>query len=95
LKHARKRALAGAYASIGILRYPGSAAQFTYKLANDQMPAHPMNVRTAEAAKRILEASGGQLEIRMFPNSVLGSDPQMIAQARSGALELLQNSTSK
>jgi hypothetical protein len=44
LKHTRKRALAvgavaGAYASIGILRYPGSAAQFTYKLANDQMPA--------------------------------------------------------
>ncbi len=95
MKLSRKRALAlgagaGAYASIGILRYPGNAAQFTYKLANDQMPAHPMNVHTAEAVKRILDASGGQLEIRVFANSTLGSDPQMLSQVRSGALELLQ-----
>jgi len=95
VKLPRRRALAlgagaGAYASIGLLRYPGSAAQFSYKLANDQMPAHPMNVHTAEAVKRILDASGGQIEIRVFPNSTLGSDPQMLAQVRSGALELLQ-----
>jgi tripartite ATP-independent transporter DctP family solute receptor len=93
MRLSRKRLLAagaGAYATIGFLRYPGDAAQFTYKLANDQMPAHPMNVATAEAVKRIAEASNGQIEIRVFPNSTLGSDPQMLAQARSGALELLQ-----
>lgn len=83
-------AAAGAFSSIGILRYPGNAAQFTYKLANDQTPTHPMNVQTAEALKRIQEGSGGQIEIRPFPNSALGSDPQMLSQARSGAIELLQ-----
>jgi len=83
-------AAAGAFASIGILRRRGEAAQFSYKLANDQVPSHPMNGRTAEAAKRIAEASGGQLEIRLFPNSALGGDPQMLAQARTGAVELLQ-----
>jgi tripartite ATP-independent transporter DctP family solute receptor len=83
-------AAAGAYASIGILRWPGEAAQFSYKLANDQTPTHPMNVQTAEAIKRINDASGGQLEIRLFPNSALGGDPQMLAQTRSGACELLQ-----
>lgn len=95
MKVSRKRVLAagaaaGAWASIGILRYPGSAAQFSYKLANDQTPTHPMNVATAEAIKRIQDASGGQIEIHLFPNSALGSDPQMMAQARSGAIELLQ-----
>jgi len=83
-------AAAGAFASIGVLRWPGEAAQFSYKLANDQMPAHPMTSESVAAAKRILEASGGQLDIRLFPNSALGGDPQMLAQVRSGAIELLQ-----
>jgi tripartite ATP-independent transporter DctP family solute receptor len=83
-------AAAGAFASVGILRWPGEAAQFTYKLANDQTPTHPMNVATVDAIKRIQDGSGGQIEIKLFPSSVLGGDPQMIAQLRSGALELLQ-----
>ncbi|HEX3466720.1 MAG TPA: TRAP transporter substrate-binding protein [Candidatus Elarobacter sp.] len=83
-------AAGGALASIGILRWPGEAAQFSYKLANDQTPTHPMNVATVDAIKRINEASNGQLEIKLFPNSLLGGDPQMLAQLRSGAVELLQ-----
>ncbi len=91
----RKRLLAigagaGAFASVGVLRWPGDAAQFTYKLANDQTPTHPMNVYTADAIKRIRDASGGQIEINLFPSSVLGGDPQMLTQVRSGALELVQ-----
>jgi tripartite ATP-independent transporter DctP family solute receptor len=81
---------AGAFASVSVLRWPGDAAQYSYKLANDQTPTHPMNVHTAEAIKRIAEASGGQLEVKVFPSSVLGSDPQMLAQLRSGALDLVQ-----
>jgi tripartite ATP-independent transporter DctP family solute receptor len=83
-------AAAGAFASIGILRWPGEAAQFSYKLANDQTLTHPMNVASVDAIKRIGDASGGQLEIKLFPNSELGGDTQMITQLRSGALELLQ-----
>jgi len=91
----RKRLLAlgagaGAFASIGILRWPGEAAQFTYKLANDQTPTHPMNVAAAAAIKRIQDASGGQLDIKLFPSSLLGGDTQMITQLRSGAVELVQ-----
>lgn len=81
---------AGAFASIAILRWPGEAAQFSYKLANDQTPTHPMNVATAEAIARIGDAAGGQIEIKLFPNSLLGGDTQMLAQARSGAIELVQ-----
>ena len=90
----RKQLLIGAAgAGIGttaFLRYPGSAAQFTYKLGNDQTPAHPMTIESIAAAKHVLDASGGQLDIQVFPNSALGNDPQMLAQTRSGAMELLQ-----
>jgi TRAP-type transport system periplasmic protein len=81
---------AGAFASVGILRWPGEAAQYTFKLANDQTPNHPMNVHNVDAIKRIADASGGQLEVKLFPSSILGSDPQMLAQLRSGATEMVQ-----
>ncbi|HTX02493.1 MAG TPA: TRAP transporter substrate-binding protein [Candidatus Acidoferrales bacterium] len=95
MKISRKRviasgAAAGAWSSIAFLRYPGEAAQFSFKLANDQTATHPMNVATAAAVKRIQDASNGQIEINVFANSALGSDPQMMTQIRSGALELLQ-----
>jgi tripartite ATP-independent transporter DctP family solute receptor len=41
-----------------------------------------------EAAKKILEESGGKVEIRVFPNNQLGGDTDMLSQLRSGALEM-------
>jgi tripartite ATP-independent transporter DctP family solute receptor len=89
----RKRFLAGAagtFASIGVLRFTADAAEFSYKLGNDQPAAHPLTSFAEKAAKAVLDASNGRLEIHVFSNSALGNDTQMVAQARSGALELLQ-----
>ncbi len=83
-------AAAGAFASIGVLRWPGDAAQFTFKLGNDQTPTHPMNVANAEAVKRIADATHGAVEIKVFGSSLLGGDTQMLQQLRSGALEMMQ-----
>ena len=46
-----------------------------------------MNVRGQQAADRILKATGGRVEIRLFPNNQLGSDTDMLSQLRSGAIE--------
>jgi tripartite ATP-independent transporter DctP family solute receptor len=86
-------AACGAFGSIGILRWPGEAAQYSYKLGDNQTPTHPMNVANLEAAKRIADASQGQIEVKVFANSILGGDQQMLEQLRSGALELIQIST--
>lgn len=91
----RKRFLAagaagGTFGSIGILRYAASAAEFSYKLGNDQPATHPLTSFAEKAAKAVLDATNGRLEIHVFANSALGNDTQMVAQTRSGALELLQ-----
>jgi len=83
-------AATGAFASIGMLRWPGDAAQFNFKLGNDQTPTHPMNVATNDAVKRIAEATHGAVDIKVFGTSLLGGDTQMIQQLRSGALEFMQ-----
>jgi tripartite ATP-independent transporter DctP family solute receptor len=84
------RAILGASAALplfAIRTRPAHAAEFSYKLANNTPPSHPLSIRHAEAAARIKEASGGQLEIQVFPNNQLGSDTDALSQLRSGALE--------
>ena len=72
----------------------GEAAEFTWKFATGQDPTHPVNIRAAEAIKRIQEATSGRLEIKLFPANQLGSDTDLISQVRSGGVELLNTSAS-
>ena len=66
---------------------PARAADFAYKLATNLPSTHPMNLRLTEAAARIKAATGGQVDITLFPNSQLGTDTDMLSQVRSGAIE--------
>ncbi len=72
---------------VAIRTHPARAAEFTYKLATNLPATHPLSARNSEAAERIKVATGGRLEISVFPNSQLGTDTDMLSQVRSGALE--------
>ena len=85
-----RRALLGATAAAPLLAFGvrrARAAEFSYKFANNLPATHPLNVRATEAAARILEATKGRLEIKVFPSNQLGSDTDVLAQLRSGAVE--------
>src|SRR5689334_12194236 len=69
------------------LRYPGDAAEFTYKVSTATANEAPITVRANEAAARLLQESAGRIEFRIFANSSLGNEAQMISQVRLGALE--------
>jgi TRAP-type transport system periplasmic protein len=79
---------AAAFATIGTI-VPARAAEFALKYGHDLPPEHPINVRSVEAFARIKKATNGHVEIKAFPTSQLGSDPSMISQLRSGAIEAL------
>lgn len=78
---------AAALPLVSIRSRPAHAAEFTYKFANNTPVTHPMNIRAKEAADRIREASGGRMELQVFPNNQLGSDTDTLSQLRSGAVE--------
>jgi tripartite ATP-independent transporter DctP family solute receptor len=87
----RRRAILAGTAALplfAIRTRPANAAEFTYKLGNNVPATHPIAVRQEEAAKRIKEATGGRLEVQVFPNNQLGSDTDSLSQLRSGALEM-------
>src|SRR3954470_18062838 len=92
-----RRGLLAAGAAVplcGILTRPASAAEFRYKLATGQDPTHPVNIRAQEAINRIREATGGRLEIKLFPANQLGSDTDLLSQVRYGAVEFFNLSSS-
>ena len=80
-------AAGAAFPLVAIRTRPAHAAEFSYKYANNSPVTHPLNIRTTEAAARVLEKTGGKVEIKVFPNNQLGSDTDMLSQLRSGALE--------
>lgn len=77
---------AAAFATIGFVTRAG-AAEFNLKYGHDLPADHPVNVRSVEAFGRIAKATNGRVTIKSFPTSQLGSDPSMISQLRTGALE--------
>jgi tripartite ATP-independent transporter DctP family solute receptor len=79
---------------VSLLTRSASAAEFSFKLATGQDPTHPVNLRAQEAIDRIREATGGKLEIRLFPANQLGSDTDLLSQVRSGGVELFNLSSS-
>lgn len=78
----------------GILSRQASAAEFAFKFATGQDPTHPINTRSAEALDRIREATGGRVDIKLFPANQLGSDTDLLSQVRSGGVEFFNLSTS-
>jgi len=86
-KIARRAVLAGAAGLSLVFVHRADAARQVFKYANNLPLAHPVNVRAREAAARIAKETDGRVSIRIFPNSMLGGDTQMLSQVRSGAIQ--------
>lgn len=87
----RSKFLAGsgsAFASIALVRTPARAAQYTFKWAHATQLNHPLHVNAVRVKNAVARRSHGRLAIEVFPNNVLGGDPAMLTQARTGAIQL-------
>ncbi|MBU6492594.1 MAG: TRAP transporter substrate-binding protein [Burkholderiales bacterium] len=91
----KRRALMRATAAAplaGALAFPAigraAAPQYVFKYGNNLPLTHPLNVRAQEAANQIHEASKGRMQIQIFPNNQLGGDTDMLAQVRSGGIQM-------
>ena len=83
-----RRAFAGAAAASALGRPARAQAAFEYKIGFDVPDSHPLAIRVSAAAQTIAQQSGGRLVLKVFPNSLLGGDTEMLSQVRSGGMEL-------
>ena len=62
------------------------------KLAHALDQTHPVHAGMEFMAKRLDEISGGTMEIQIFPNGQLGSEPETVEQLQRGALAMVKTS---
>jgi TRAP-type C4-dicarboxylate transport system substrate-binding protein len=64
-----------------------NAAEVTWRLGHSAPTDFALHVRLQEAATAIVDRSGGQMELKVYPNSQLGSPVGLLAQVRAGTLD--------
>lgn len=87
----RRRFLAGAAAAAAAAfpHRPAQGAEIAWKFAHHLAAEHAVNVRAVEAFENIRRETGGRIAITAFPENRLGSDAQMFAHLRSGAIQMV------
>jgi tripartite ATP-independent transporter DctP family solute receptor len=87
----RKQFLAGAAATPAAVstRRARTAPTYNIHLGYDGTMDHPIMIGMAAAAARIRKATDGQVNVRLFPDNQLGDDTHMLANLRSGAMQMM------
>ena len=90
----RKQFLAGvaAVGAAGLVpRAPARAAgrRYVMKFGIDLPADHPTTQHVSAAAEQIKSASKGEVEVQVFPSNQLGDDTHMLANVRSGAIQMM------
>jgi len=80
---------AAAFATIGIVKAPARAAQFTGKAGTNQPPDHPLSLAMRDLWDAVRKETNGRVDVTVFPNNQLGGDTAMMTQLRAGALQVM------
>lgn len=86
----RKYFLCGAAAAAALAARPvRAAAKFTIRLGVDVPNTHPIAIGLTAAGKEIVATTKGEVSVLVFPNNQLGDDTHMLANLRSGAMQMM------
>ncbi|MDR0578446.1 MAG: TRAP transporter substrate-binding protein [Candidatus Accumulibacter sp.] len=80
-------ALAGAGSVIPASSPYAQSPEFVLKWSNNLQLSHPVNQRAGELAENIRRDTDGRVDLRVFPNSQMGSDPDVLSQIRAGGID--------
>ncbi|AKH99683.1 tripartite ATP-independent periplasmic transporter solute receptor, DctP family [Hoeflea sp. IMCC20628] len=84
----KKNAILAALLAASALATPALAADLVIKIGTVVSGDHPENVGAREIERLIEERSNGSIDVRIFTDSQLGNQREMVEQLRSGTLEM-------
>lgn len=86
----RRTVLKGAGAGVALFAVGGRAsAQATVmRFGHPHPTSDSWHTAALQMAEKIKAKTGGKLEVQVFPNGALGSDPAMISAVRGGTLDI-------
>lgn len=75
--------------SIGLAStFAAQAAEYTLKLGVVTPTKHPHSVSAREFAKLVAEKTQGKVEIKVFDNASLGSNPELLDAVQTGIIDM-------
>lgn len=69
----------------------GPAADFSLKLGTVTPAQHPHSLSAREYAKLVAERTKGRVDIKVFDNASLGSNPELLDGVKTGAIDMCVN----
>ena len=70
--------------------HPARAARrYVLKFGVDLTSDHPTSLHAIAAGKQIKAATNGAVTVQVFPNNEIGDDTHMLADVRSGAIQMM------
>ena len=70
---------------------PILAADYTFKLGVVTPTDHPHSISSQEFAKMVMERSGNRIDVKVFDNAKLGSNPELLDGVKTGVIDLCVN----
>jgi tripartite ATP-independent transporter DctP family solute receptor len=83
-----KRTVAIVIAVVGAVGCATERAEFELRLGHDQAAGHPYDLGVGRFAERVKAATGGAVNIRIYPSAQLGDSPEQIEGLRLGTQDL-------
>jgi len=80
--------VAGAGVALAAIGGRASAQATVMRFGHPHPTSDSWHTAALQFADKIKARSGGKLEVQVFPNGALGSDPQMIGAVRGGTLDI-------
>ncbi len=74
---------------------PAQAAKWQMRFGHDQREKSPHHDAALYLKKLIEEGSGGEIEVTLYPNQLLGTGIQMVEMVQAGAVEMIAVPASK
>ncbi|WP_299665729.1 C4-dicarboxylate TRAP transporter substrate-binding protein [uncultured Ruegeria sp.] len=74
-----------AAAALAVAPLAANAADHTFRLAHVTSDKEPLQAAMEEFVKNVETRTDGRVEIQIFPNAQLGSNPEVFEQVRAGA----------
>lgn len=78
--------VAASFASLSMGGFAG-AAEVVLKFAVATPTGHPHSLSAVEFAKRVSEKTNGAVEVKVFDNGSLGSNPELLDGVKTGAVD--------
>jgi tripartite ATP-independent transporter DctP family solute receptor len=75
--------------TVNVIRTPAATAATTMKFGHDMPSGQPGADLGAQMWSAVKAETHGAVDVQAFPNSQLGSDPAMLQQLRSGAIQFM------